>query len=170
MHSKCHAKWASVSWTPYHAQNKLGFFEKSGRQSASSVARSVYMWNSVETWTLEVCLWNSFRIFCTRRMAAQLRGRRHKSCRHHYGGLRESLLSDRRWIRFVNNRIESERTMSGSQHNPNGRQSQLGSGWNPAMQVVIIFPLLVAHSLDLRKYCYKGACQMLRIQYILEIY
>lgn len=99
------------------------------------------MWNAVGTRTVGVLMWKYFRSFCTRR-GVQLRGWRLKSCRHHYGGLRKTLSTDRRFSGRRTERRRGERNMSGSQHNPNGRQSQLGSGWSP-LQVVIIIPLIV---------------------------
>lgn len=69
-----------------------------------------------------------------------------ESYRQHYGGLKGCLLSDWNWISFVNSAERVPHTMSGgSQHNPNGRQSQLGAGWSP-LQVVLIIPLIITIS------------------------
>lgn len=117
----------------------------------SSVLRTNYSWNAVDNRTFDVRTWKRFRSFCTRRKGAQLRGRRLQSCRHHYGGLRECLLSDQCWVRVVNSAATSPRTMSGgSQHNPNGRQSQLGPGWSPLQVLHIILNSL--HTLFITKH------------------
>lgn len=41
MLSKCHAKWASVSWSPYHAQYKIGFVWKKWTLTAREWRRSL---------------------------------------------------------------------------------------------------------------------------------
>lgn len=46
------------------------------------------LWHAVESVFSGMRSWKYFRSFCTRRKAAQLRGRRLGSCRYHYGGLR----------------------------------------------------------------------------------
>lgn len=89
MRPKCHAKWASDLWTAYLTGNKLGSQQNKWQWTVRKcVSRIFKLGHAVESVFSCTRSWKYFRSFCTRRKAAQLRGRRLESCRHHYGGLR----------------------------------------------------------------------------------